>query len=92
MIYELQVSLTKDRVWIHASDGSTVARFGPWGIDLHNTVSEQLNGAPECRLCTHGPVDAAAWHLFCEKAKEFWGVSVPYDSIDPAIFALARPF
>jgi hypothetical protein len=51
--YELQLSDTRNAVWIHASDGSTVGRFGRMGIDLHNTVTEQMAGMPECRLCTH---------------------------------------
>lgn len=52
--YELQISHRRDAIWIHASDGSTVGRFGRMGVDLHNTVSEQMQGLPQCRLCTHG--------------------------------------
>jgi uncharacterized protein (DUF736 family) len=87
MFYELEISEQKDKVWIHASDGSTVGRFGKFGVDLHNTVSEQMNGAPECRLCTHGKVTENDWNLFREKAKEFWGVSVPQDAFDESILS-----
>lgn len=75
--YEVQLSDTLDRVWIHAPDGSTVGRFSCWGIDLHNTVSEQIAGAPECRLCTHTRATLVDWNLFREKALEWWGVAVP---------------
>lgn len=81
--YELQLSASKNAVWIHSSaDGSTVGRFGRMGVDLHNTVSEQQAGMPECRLCTHGQPSRADWQLFREKALEFWGVEVPGDAFD----------
>ena len=48
--YEIQLSANRSAVWVHASDGSTVGRFGRMGIDLHNTVTDMMAGAPECRL------------------------------------------
>lgn len=84
--YELEVADSKNAVWIHASDGSTVGRFGRMGVDLHNTITDQLSGMPECRLCTHGRVSKKEWMLFIEKAKEFWGVVVPVDSFDHDFF------
>jgi hypothetical protein len=81
--YELQLSDNLDAVWVHASDGSTVGRFGRMGIDLHNTVTDQMAGMPECRLCTHGKPTAADWQLFREKAFEWWGVEVPADAFSP---------
>lgn len=83
MEYELEVAESRNTVWIHASDGSTVGRFGRMGVDLHNSISEQLAGKPECRLCTHGRVTKEDWALFREKAKDFWGVTVPEDAFDP---------
>lgn len=83
--YEVQTSESKVAIWVHASDGSTVGRFGKMGIDIHNTVTEQLAGKPECRLCTHGHVSETEWTLFREKALEFWGVNIPKDAIDPKI-------
>ena len=44
--YQVEWSLLNDAVWIHASDGSTVGRFGKMGVDLHTTVTEPLQGAP----------------------------------------------
>jgi hypothetical protein len=83
--YAVQLSDTRTAVWIHASDGSTVGRFGRMGIDLHNTVTEQMSGKPECRLCTHGQSTAHDWALFREKAKEWWGVEVPDDAFDKCL-------
>ncbi len=80
--YEIQLSEARNAVWIHASDGSTVGRFGRMGIDLHTTVTEQMAGMPQCRLCTHGQPKAADWALFRERALEWWGVEVPDDAFD----------
>lgn len=80
--YQVEWTLRNDAVWIHASDGSTVGRFGRMGVDLHNTASEQLQGKPQCRLCTHGRVTTADWELFKAKAYEWWGVSVPDSAFD----------
>lgn len=83
--YEVQTSLRRDAVWIHASDGSTVGRFGRMGIDLHNTVTEQMHGMPECRLCTHGKPSKGDWALFREKAMEWWGVEISTDAFDQSL-------
>lgn len=80
--YELQISELRDAVWIHASDGSTVGRFGRMGVDLHNTITEMMQGMPQCRLCTHSKPSAQDWQLFRDKAKEWWGVDVPADAFD----------
>jgi hypothetical protein len=76
----------RDTVWIHSSDGSTVGRFGKMGVDLHNTVTEQLNGKPECRLCTHSKVSQADWDLLRDKALTWWGITVPEDAFDSTLF------
>jgi hypothetical protein len=84
--YQVESAHMRDAVWIHASDGSTVGRFGKLGVDLHNTATEQLNGMPQCRLCTHGKVNRSDWDLFREKALEWWGVVVPVDAFDFDLF------
>ena len=82
LTYEIEWSVQKDVVWVHASDGSTVGRFGKMGVDLHNTITEQMNGAPECRLCTHGKPTIGEWEMFINKALEWWGVVVPMDAFN----------
>jgi hypothetical protein len=85
--YEVQVSALRDTIWIHSSDGSTVGRFGRMGIDLHNTVTEMMQGAPQCRLCTHGKPNRADWDLFRVKALEWWNVSIPADTYNLGLLA-----
>lgn len=58
-------------------------RFSRMGVELHNTVTEMLQGRPECRLCTHGKPTEDDWALFRRKAEEWWGVDVPDSAIDP---------
>jgi len=86
--YEVQISLSRDAVWVHASDGSTVGRFGKMGIDIHSTVTEQMNGASQCDLCTHGRVTAEDWTTFREEALARWGVEIPDDGFDPRFFSV----
>lgn len=74
--YDIQIADGGACIWIHASDGSTVGRFSRFGIDLHNTVTEQMAGAPQCRLCTHGRPSEDDWALFRQKASEWWGVHI----------------
>jgi hypothetical protein len=80
--YVIQYATGKDAVWIHCSDGSTIGRFGKFGVDLHNTVSEQLLGKSQCRLCTHGRTTVADWDLFREKVKAWWDLDVLEDAFD----------
>lgn len=85
LTYELQVAATRSAVWIHASDGSTVGRFGRMGVDLHNTVTEMMQGAQECRLCTHGRPTLADWEMFRRCVLDWWGLDVPHDAFDPLL-------
>lgn len=82
--YELQLSVMRDAVWVHSlSDGSTVGRFGRQGIDLHNSVTDQMAGKPECRFCTHGQPSPADWQMFRDRVSEWFGIDVPDDAFDP---------
>lgn len=89
--YEIQLTMRRDTVWIHASDGSTVARFGRMGIDLHNTVADQMKGMPQCRLCTYGRPSHSEWKLFREKAFEWWGVEVADDAFNLVLLVEPEP-
>ena len=85
MFYEIQLTPARDRLWLHCSDGSTVGRFSAFGVDLHNSITEQMAGASECRLCTHSKPSPADWEMFRSKCKEWWDVDVPEDAISPDI-------
>lgn len=89
MHYEIQLSENRDRLWVHAPDGSTVARFSRFGIDLHNTVTDQMNGLPQCRLCTHSAPTVEDWLLFREKVREWWRCDINEDAIDRTILTVS---
>lgn len=50
-------------VWVHRG-GETIGRFGRFGIDVHSTLQEQMEGASQCKCCTHGPTSSTHWELF----------------------------
>lgn len=73
----VQVSSDRKTVWVHADDGSTVGRFSKvFGMDVHTTITEQLNGAGQCLFCTHKAPGQADWDKFCDLMQEHYGVSV----------------
>jgi hypothetical protein len=75
--YEIQYSPSKDTLWVHCSTGETVGRFSArFGMDVHNTIKAQQNGAHQCLHCTHGKPTPEDFDLFCKKAKELWGVDI----------------
>ena len=80
--YTLQMTPTKDAVWVHAADGGTVGRFGKMGIDIHTSIAEQLETGKTCLLCTHEPVTPADWALFRAKAVELWNIVIPEDAFE----------
>lgn len=88
--YEVQLSASRDAVWVHASDGSTVGRFGKMGIDIHSSVTDQMNGASQCDLCTHGLVTAQDWATFRKEASARWGVKIPEEAFDSRFFSVKK--
>lgn len=81
--YEMLSDQFGRRFWINADDGSAVARFNTsTGVDLHNTATAQMEGAPECLWCTHGKPDLKTWIEFIKQVKVTYGVHVPEDAID----------
>ena len=80
----IQVSIDKKTVWIHSpNDGSTVGRFSKiFGMDVHTTVSAQLDGAGQCLCCTHEPPTVKEWEHFVHMMHEHHQIFVPLDLID----------
>lgn len=77
---EAQVQVNHDGsiVWVHANDGSTVGRFSKrFGIDVHTTATQQLEGSPQCLHCTHSPGTASDWELFCDPLNAHHLITVP---------------
>lgn len=79
----IQVSSDGKTVWIHSpNDGSTVGRFSKmFGMDVHTTVTEQLQGAGQCLCCTHEPPTVIEWDHFVRLMYEHHGIVVPTDLI-----------
>jgi hypothetical protein len=76
----VQMAADRSTVWVHASDGSTVGRFSlRFGMDVHTTVSLQLQGASQCLHCTHSAPTHADWLLFCDLMARHYGIAVPPD-------------
>ena len=73
----VQVSEDRKTVWVHGPDGSTVGRFSKvFGMDVHTTLSEQLEGAGQCLHCTHERPDRAEWDMFCGLMLKHYGIQV----------------
>lgn len=76
--HHVQFSENGQTVWVHADDGSTVGRFDwRFGIDIHNTVTDQIAGAPQCRHCTHAPAKPQDWDDFRRRIATYFGIHVP---------------
>lgn len=79
----VQVSNDQNTVWVHSDDGSTVGRFSKtFGMDVHTSVTDQLNGAAQCLRCTHEPAGEPQWLEFCELMQQHHGIKV-----DPAVLS-----
>lgn len=61
-------------VWVNRE--WCLARFGPYGIDIHRTPSEQRATGTECLFCTQGPTSFDDWKLFQQKVQELYGIEV----------------
>lgn len=82
--HEDQVQVSEDRrtVWVHAGDGSTVGRFSKvFGMDVHTTLTEQLQGAGQCLRCTHEAPGQAEWNEFCDLMLVHYGIAVNRNAI-----------
>lgn len=66
-------------VWVNAADGSNIARFGRYGIDVHTSITAQIDGAPQCLACTHGLTHLADWRRFQALVKHHYNVKVADD-------------
>jgi len=74
---QVQVSADGSTVWVHALDGSTVGRFSKrFGLDVHTTVTQQMEGEVQCLHCTHVPPSASDWKKFCELMRLHYGIQI----------------
>ena len=77
LTYEVQYSANKEKLWVHCSNGETVGRYDTrFGMDIHHTIEEQMNGKPQCINCTHGKSNLKEFEEFCRISRELWGVEI----------------
>lgn len=88
--YFAESSADHRTVWVHCSDGSTVGRFSEFGIDIHNNITDLLNGASSCLFCTHEAPSAEDWEHFRTKASELWDVDIPEDYISKDVLSYTK--
>ncbi len=75
--YEVIVSADGGTLWVNGSDGSSIGRFSKrFGIDVHNTATDQLAGLPQCLACTHSSAGPEDWRVFREQMREHHGVEL----------------
>lgn len=80
--FQIDVAPDGRRLWINSADGSCIARFDKrFGLDVHRTATAQMEGAPECLRCTHGPAGQEEWDLFRAQVLEHYGIEVPESAI-----------
>jgi hypothetical protein len=78
---QIQVSADGGTVWVNDAY-SCLGRFSKtFGMDVHRSMEDQLNGAGQCLHCTHTAAGLAEWHQFVELMHLHFGVTVPPDLI-----------
>jgi hypothetical protein len=63
-------------IWVNASTGECLGRFGLMGIDVHRRIEDQGQG--ECLNCTHGKTTRADWARFQRSMLKFHGVDLSH--------------
>lgn len=87
-LYEVIVDSKGKRVWINFQDGSSVARFNTeTGVDIHNSITSQLEGLPQCLWCTHIKPCYETWIDFIAKVNELYGIKIDVNAIDLTLLA-----
>lgn len=73
-------------VWLHSSEGYTVARFGEQGIDIH------LPDASGCLECTHGPTNFEDWLRFVRGCDNHYGHVVSWEALPTRFIDSAKTY
>jgi hypothetical protein len=81
MEFLIDTSANGDTVWVN-SPTCCIGRFSKrFGMDIHRTVEQQMQGEPQCLHCTHGGGTHADWLEFVRLMKHHFNVTVPVDSL-----------
>lgn len=71
---EWSVQIGHQAVWVNASTGECLGRFGRMGIDVHRRVEDQ--GLGQCLDCTHSRTTREDWCRFQQSMMRFHGVDL----------------
>ena len=82
----IQIQSDGTTVWVHCG-GETIARFGMYGIDIHNTILNQMNGQCQCLFCSHTKTTFDDWKTFVEQVKKLYQIEVS-ESYTPIRFLI----
>lgn len=79
MMRDHEITTDGRTVWVTASDGSCIGRFGRLGVDVHLDVEGQLETGKQCLACIHGLPPSEAWPAFVEAMQEHYAIAVSDD-------------
>lgn len=76
--HEVVVSDCGMKLWVNSGiDGSCLARFDTrFGMDVHRSGTEMMQGKGECLFCTHTKPSRADWETFRAKVFEVYAVEI----------------
>ena len=75
----MKVHIVSDGRTVWVNDRYTnIARFGHFGIDIHNTAAEQMKGNV-CIECTHERTSLSDWRHFQVVMKRVFDIEVSDD-------------
>ncbi len=80
--YEVESNNDKSKLWVHSSEGISVARFSNIGCDIPYSIEEVESGAPHYRFFIAGQPSMNDWETFKAKAVEFWGIELSDSDFD----------
>lgn len=77
-MHDIQVSSNGNTVWVTGFDGTCIGRFSKrFGLDVHTTMTDQINGKKECLYCTHQTANEDDWKMFVHQIKINYDIEVP---------------
>lgn len=81
--HEVIISSCGLKLWVNSKkDGSCIARFDKrFGMDIHRTGTEMMEGKGECLYCSHEKPTSADWETFRKKVFEAYDVEIDVSSL-----------
>lgn len=76
---KFEVISDRRTVWANDAHGTCLARFGPFGVDIHVDHAAQMRGEPQCLDCTHHKPDISAWRTFQTLVRRYHGIGIGDD-------------